>query len=116
MWRSSSAAKMQKSFIFLREISVSYTHLDVYKRQLRCLAEDVISIFDYLTHPLFQIIRLFENFQRPVSYTHLDVYKRQPPYLAISFKTVELRYEYSSLVTRNMVSTFGLTIRFVCAI
>ena len=55
-------------------IAVSYTHLDVYKRQV-------------YERSVFFVIMIFENnkekriiFVRkvtPVSYTHLDVYKRQ---------------------------------------
>ena len=61
-----------------RTLSVSYTHLDVYKRQgvqhagihqhIRFLMEE---FFEKL--PVF--FNLFGKF--PVSYTHLDVYKRQ---------------------------------------
>ena len=43
--------------------AVSYTHLDVYKRQL---------------HLRFRAdLRVHLVEERPVSYTHLDVYKRQ---------------------------------------
>ena len=63
--------------------TVSYTHLDVYKRQvvnlLSCKFNDITKAGN--------IIRMFHrnspNLQslcgKPVSYTHLDVYKRQPP-------------------------------------
>ena len=43
-------------------ISVSYTHLDVYKRQVISMATVISMVMDILI---------------PVSYTHLDVYKRQ---------------------------------------
>ena len=50
---------------------VSYTHLDVYKRQLLCatpvLAEDMRLNNEGEVYKI-----------EPVSYTHLDVYKRQP--------------------------------------
>ena len=46
--------------------SVSYTHLDVYKRQVVCLTNE---------KPF--IIRAFHYTPGTVSYTHLDVYKRQ---------------------------------------
>ena len=62
-------------------ISVSYTHLDVYKRQRQSF---------FLTRFLYPSSQLFYQFHRhyrllyhilscpfPVSYTHLDVYKRQ---------------------------------------
>ena len=42
-------------------ISVSYTHLDVYKRQFNDLMKEFEKTYDIQT----------------VSYTHLDVYKRQ---------------------------------------
>ena len=54
---------------------VSYTHLDVYKRQYpmrRALASTTVKILQE---------RLFKDYGTPVriavSYTHLDVYKRQ---------------------------------------
>ena len=53
-------------------ITVSYTHLDVYKRQ-------VASHERYLYRGYLQIAALdmLDN-RNAVSYTHLDVYKRQP--------------------------------------
>ena len=62
--------------------SVSYTHLDVYKRQYMCRQ----SVIQYLkTHePSEQYAEAIEQLINdgivnpiPVSYTHLDVYKRQ---------------------------------------
>ena len=65
--------------------AVSYTHLDVYKRQLLVL----IAIVSTLSPNFFTINNLFNILQQtsvnaimavgmtPVSYTHLDVYKRQ---------------------------------------
>ena len=44
-------------------ISVSYTHLDVYKRQVNIINVFIFSPKHYIS--------------RAVSYTHLDVYKRQ---------------------------------------
>ena len=54
-------------------MSVSYTHLDVYKRQLQgggnvILNEEGTASFDP---------QLIAPNEEPVSYTHLDVYKRQ---------------------------------------
>ena len=46
--------------------AVSYTHLDVYKRQV-----------EYSRPIVFGEDRLRERGSLPVSYTHLDVYKRQ---------------------------------------
>ena len=59
--------------------SVSYTHLDVYKRQVgRRVTEDdgpALQNRKFLkSHPDSEITRTFVS----VSYTHLDVYKRQP--------------------------------------
>ena len=52
----------------MRTLAVSYTHLDVYKRQKECFS--VILPQEGLRF-LFQVILI------SVSYTHLDVYKRQ---------------------------------------
>ena len=52
---------------------VSYTHLDVYKRQLKdrpVKADAKFFLGKLLTNEKEETIR-------PVSYTHLDVYKRQ---------------------------------------
>ena len=74
--------------------AVSYTHLDVYKRQswdsLQLLRDfdKVFALLDGKQEPDFGLARLFEtsfNMLRTskrmstdsVSYTHLDVYKRQ---------------------------------------
>ena len=67
-----------------RIISVSYTHLDVYKRQVECI------FIEYVLNAqcgFLEILRQFNGsfhrqqvdigFITPVSYTHLDVYKRQ---------------------------------------
>ena len=72
-------------FIFL--IPVSYTHLDVYKRQvflLLILAADIRIVYgarvSWKDYNIGQ--KGTERFaaleEIPVSYTHLDVYKRQP--------------------------------------
>ena len=56
--------------------AVSYTHLDVYKRQL-------VKVADHVTHILLRCYhlklhnRLHKDGGSLVSYTHLDVYKRQ---------------------------------------
>ena len=51
---------------------VSYTHLDVYKRQVEI----------FITHALDVVCAVTVDYKadpyRAVSYTHLDVYKRQP--------------------------------------
>ena len=81
----------------LLSLSVSYTHLDVYKRQLldpECFSPEHFLFEEEGTGKLFHpqtpgmartcleadFHRTLETFERrpPVSYTHLDVYKRQP--------------------------------------
>ena len=69
-------------------ISVSYTHLDVYKRQLRTFHE-MPQFLLLLIHRHWRIQNLWHQFfhlrmrvdhlqnVNSVSYTHLDVYKRQ---------------------------------------
>ena len=63
-------------------IAVSYTHLDVYKRQetLNYLQKLYTAYFvlRYFRSPAAAgyIVRIVDNIS-PVSYTHLDVYKRQ---------------------------------------
>ena len=54
-------------------IAVSYTHLDVYKRQAQ---EEVVVQKILEKHPQVDLIFGTHNIH-PVSYTHLDVYKRQ---------------------------------------
>ena len=56
---------------------VSYTHLDVYKRQTRTrrLAAAYIALAAAVA--VLFALNLFWGSVSPVSYTHLDVYKRQ---------------------------------------
>ena len=56
-------------------MSVSYTHLDVYKRQVRELI-GAGSLFGHQILPLADAAAGKAGYE-PVSYTHLDVYKRQ---------------------------------------
>ena len=76
-------------------VPVSYTHLDVYKRQIKDPVTDTIipyplpSNFSQETVPVSQTFSTWLEFDSldelknlpnsvmPVSYTHLDVYKRQ---------------------------------------
>ena len=53
------------NYKWARLLAVSYTHLDVYKRQ-------VVTVGD---HQLVKTVSWYDN--ETVSYTHLDVYKRQ---------------------------------------
>ena len=78
--------------------TVSYTHLDVYKRQIENQTAGVQRIIDTITQDKIQslqtelqsaqlqlsnqaqttnIINALRPTPTPVSYTHLDVYKRQ---------------------------------------
>ena len=65
-------------------IAVSYTHLDVYKRQLVNLdksnAEQQLNKFMKDMNPV-----AFES----VSYTHLDVYKRQLLHIEVTGETLQ---------------------------
>ena len=72
-------------------MSVSYTHLDVYKRQLRTTPESLdetlplcsddqrfVPVMDGRVDNWEELrCDLLKRGARPVSYTHLDVYKRQ---------------------------------------
>ena len=73
-------------------VSVSYTHLDVYKRQettstnndnpedTKLLSPEAVRIFLYFL--IYAIPLLFAQIGGDaVSYTHLDVYKRQGEFL-----------------------------------
>ena len=62
--------------------AVSYTHLDVYKRQLkeRGMRKEDLRLAAGLTTNMIANMGKGKNIsmETPVSYTHLDVYKRQP--------------------------------------
>ena len=94
--------------------AVSYTHLDVYKRQqsqsvktpsvMRLVEERAFSENQVVAagksliprqlrgiEPLSKVMRREAELQRgeqPVSYTHLDVYKRQPWRVSARFPTL----------------------------
>ena len=57
-------------------ISVSYTHLDVYKRQEQKLHPEDLREADVDLSSVLKFNGHIETIQ-PVSYTHLYVYKRQ---------------------------------------
>ena len=58
-------------------VSVSYTHLDVYKRQVPSISVNCRRI--NLVDGVGPTIQIAEGYTA-VSYTHLDVYKRQSVY------------------------------------
>ena len=66
---------------------VSYTHLDVYKRQIYVKCEYLNPGGSMKDRIALNIIRDAE--QKAVSYTHLDVYKRQLQHG--SYKSAKLR-------------------------
>ena len=66
-------AKVPKSYLPSGSVTVSYTHLDVYKRQLK---EQLDSYSGDKRLGIFYT-RTTDTNPTPVSYTHLDVYKRQ---------------------------------------
>ena len=59
--------------MFLRVRPVSYTHLDVYKRQRKAVREYRIPFEISGDVPNAETVEAI----KAVSYTHLDVYKRQ---------------------------------------
>ena len=56
--------------------SVSYTHLDVYKRQGKYRRPAGLATRNYQEPMIGDLLWLYEGLTA-VSYTHLDVYKRQ---------------------------------------
>ena len=72
-------------------MSVSYTHLDVYKRQpyytLEIEPDGTVrqkrTLFDRQHEDIEQATEFLQKWQKAVSYTHLDVYKRQTEQMAI---------------------------------
>ena len=64
-------------------MTVSYTHLDVYKRQVGDRPAAAVGVgvihraVDDVGHRLEAPMRVPRGALGPVSYTHLDVYKRQ---------------------------------------
>ena len=63
-------------------MSVSYTHLDVYKRQItdHTDVDRTIPDRDLIYNKHIEIVneyKMFDEYYNAVSYTHLDVYKRQ---------------------------------------
>ena len=90
-------------YFMLSFLPVSYTHLDVYKRQFHFLFHGFMAFYHlvYILFPEFAVTpggfrRVLKVFGRapalaPVSYTHLDVYKRQMLLsMAVSFNMSEM--------------------------
>ena len=71
-------------------VPVSYTHLDVYKRQAFCAAQS----FWLEDYALFMAVKAEQGQAglAAVSYTHLDVYKRQAISKALSPMTRRERF------------------------
>ena len=68
------------------EVAVSYTHLDVYKRQPFTIVMPPPNItgqlhmghaLDNTMQDILILFKRMQGYNAPVSYTHLDVYKRQ---------------------------------------
>ena len=72
------ALKVGNKFPYSRHLSVSYTHLDVYKRQGidGSMLETDFQMWFYKQW-FEKVIEMNQNQIKAVSYTHLDVYKRQ---------------------------------------
>ena len=94
----------KKGYLYWVLNPVSYTHLDVYKRQLLVGPQDVVwNGGEVCTLPsgeevnFYQVIPLYRNEMEykmehdAVSYTHLDVYKRQLSMKYPGFPVVEFR-------------------------
>ena len=90
-------------------MAVSYTHLDVYKRQrLRCILPAVMQQRVFITIRHMKIIRLLLwiciGRISTVSYTHLDVYKRQ--YLMFDTEAIDNVERYETIKeNRDMFTT-----------
>ena len=65
--------------VFVNLIAVSYTHLDVYKRQAWCAGCRSKRQGRWALKGKEKVFK--RRGYRPVSYTHLDVYKRQVLYM-----------------------------------
>ena len=80
-------------------LPVSYTHLDVYKRQLMCCSQwdGAYEPIVEMKTPVYFVIgesdeyygsepfkEAYQQIHEPVSYTHLDVYKRQERILSVN--------------------------------
>ena len=87
--------------------SVSYTHLDVYKRQALCgstvFADTAFQIFKGVNAIPPKIIESLV----PVSYTHLDVYKRQPPVIEVKGKLMLPLFAHSRHIVFPPVLVYG---------
>ena len=83
--------------------TVSYTHLDVYKRQTQAAVEkgyldsdeytEIISVVGDKSYKLVDPLKSVYTGLVPVSYTHLDVYKRQ----------VRHRLSYQAVADRQLL-------------
>ena len=62
---------------FINKLSVSYTHLDVYKRQEDEVTKEVVDENQTNLDQPVEVRSSVHDTTGAVSYTHLDVYKRQ---------------------------------------
>ena len=89
-------------------LPVSYTHLDVYKRQAITYAAQKANMSTYNVSSFPKKMSAFEQFFKgmdedqistriikPVSYTHLDVYKRQDQMLRHILKFIKIWKNFS---------------------
>ena len=92
-----------------RIVSVSYTHLDVYKRQvleISAVSATFFQNFSSFWTGLGSCFRSFMDYSyprpvsyQPVSYTHLDVYKRQD-----RVYTMDVRKMRNELLGKRLVA------------
>ena len=69
---------MHTAAIIIMPVTVSYTHLDVYKRQI------INNMNSFICSILADKVFISRIVPYPVSYTHLDVYKRQMYLMAVT--------------------------------
>ena len=83
LMRKKEAAKIKIYAATNTLVAVSYTHLDVYKRQM--LEDDGCAAGLLLAEMGLSLTEAVRECRQPVSYTHLDVYKRQVQTMSVSF-------------------------------
>ena len=100
-------------------MTVSYTHLDVYKRQALVSSADKQSCYTTWFKDIINAIslKLIYNYKyiTAVSYTHLDVYKRQilshPHYVSLTYKLPAF-YSFHRQVNLVYVATWTFYLLF----
>ena len=86
---------------------VSYTHLDVYKRQITLCEHTIFRAGNMELHPVpaFHLKRDIIG-RAPVSYTHLDVYKRQDV-CTVGDGLIQLKYQLRRVAQLYLVANLA---------